>query len=59
MEDAMSWTYPLYDILADAYAKLGDYENAVAASACALSYEPSNKALQSNYNKYLQLLKGR
>jgi len=55
----MSWTYPLYDILADAYARLGDYENAVAAAACALSYEPSNKALQSNYNKYLQLLKGR
>lgn len=55
----MSWTYPLYDILANAYAKLGDMENAVAAAACALSYEPSNEILQNNYNKYLRLLKGR
>ena len=59
MEDAMVWTYPLYDILANAYARSGDIEKAVAASACALSYEPSNEILQSNYNKYLQLLKGR
>ena len=59
MEDAMVWTYPLYDILANAYARSGEIEKAVAASACALSYEPSNEILQSNYNKYLQLLKGR
>lgn len=59
MEDAMVWTYPLYDILGTAYYALGDIQNALAAAACALSYEPSNPTLQSNYNKYLQLLKNK
>lgn len=57
MEDPYTWTFALYDALGHAYSNLGDYEKAVAAAACALSYEPSNEILQSNYNKYIQLLK--
>lgn len=56
-EDPYTWTFALYDALGTAYYYLGDYERAVGAAACALSYEPSNPILQSNYNKYIQLLK--
>ena len=59
MEDAMMWTYPLYDVLGFAYCELGDYPNALAAAASALEFEPSNTQLQANYNKYMKLLKGR
>ena len=56
MEDAMVWTYPLYELLGVAYCELGDYPNAVAAAAAALQYEPSNPHLQEHYNRYMQLL---
>lgn len=57
MEDALVWTYPLYDLLGFAYFSLGDYENAVAASTVALEFEPSNRQLRRNHTKYTGLLK--
>ena len=57
MEDALVWTYPLYDLLGFAYFALGDYENAVAASTVALEFEPSNRQLKRNHSKYTGLLK--
>ncbi len=57
MEDSYTWTYSLFDLLGFSYYNIKDYANAVAAAACALSYEPSNLNLQSNYQVYLKALK--
>ena len=57
MEDSQSSTYIIYDVLGTAYFNIGEISKALAAAACALSYEPSNQILQSNYNRYLQTLK--
>jgi len=54
MEDSLTWSWGLYDLLGVTYYQLGEFDKAIACAARALTYEPSNPRLQSNYNMYLQ-----
>ena len=55
MEDPLTWTFGMYDLLAAIYAEQGKIDLALQAEEIALNIDPSDEFLIESYNRYKQL----